>query len=89
MTLVIWSACIGGSPTSTAMMTSAPMDRATSTGKLSEMKPSTSSSPSRETGAKPPGTAMLANTALEISPSPITTAWPVTISVATARNGSA
>ena len=49
------------------------------------MPPSTSSRPSRSTGAKMPGADMLARSAVTRSPLPSTTASPVSRSVATAR----
>ena len=74
-----------GNPTSTTMSTSTPMSRATCTGRLSAMPPSTSSRPSRSTGVKMPGAERLARSALTRSPRPSTTASPVSRSVATAR----
>ena len=49
--------------------------------------PSTSSCPRYSTGANTPGTAMLARIAVVRSPSPMTTAVPVSRLVATARKG--
>ena len=63
------------------------MARAISTGMLSAMPPSTSSRPSRSTGANTPGADRLARIALVRSPEPMTTASPLSRSVATARNG--
>ena len=63
------------------------MARAMSTGTLSAMPPSTSSRPSRSTGANTPGADRLARMAVVRSPEPITTLSPVSRSVATARNG--
>ena len=51
------------------------------------MPPSTRSRPSISTGAIAPGTDMLARIACATFPRPITTASPVSMSVAIARNG--
>ena len=67
------------------MTMSAPIARATSTGRLSVSPPSTSSWPSISAGAIAPGTDMLARIADASSPSLKTTALPVIRSVATAR----
>jgi len=75
------------SPTSTAMMTSAPISSAASTGRLATRPPSTSSRPSSSWAAIRPGTAMLARMARPRSPSRRITTSPVSMSVATARNG--
>jgi hypothetical protein len=74
-------------PMSTAMMTSAPRSRATSTGRFFETPPSTSRRSSSWTGEKMPGIAMLARSARARLPSARITASPVFASVATARNG--
>ena len=76
-----------GVPRFTAITMSAPIARATSTGRLSVSPPSTSSMPPTCAGAIAAGTDMLARIACASSPSSITTAFPVTRSVATARNG--
>ena len=69
------------------MTMSAPIRRATSTGRLSVRPPSTSILPSNSAGAITPGTDMLARITLASSPSLKTTDLPLTRSVATARNG--
>jgi hypothetical protein len=74
-----------GVPTLTAMMMSAPIERATATGRLSVSMPSTSIRPLHSAGATTPGTDMLARMTSASSPSRKTTAVPVTRSVATAR----
>ena len=84
---VIWSRGSSGVPRFTAMTTSAPMARATSTGRLRVSPPSTSILPSICTGATAPGTDMLARIAVARSPGLKTTIWPVTTSVAMARKG--
>ena len=66
---------------------SAPIARATSTGRLSVRPPSTSSMSPICAGAITPGTDMLARITRGRSPSSNTTARPVTRSVATARYG--
>ncbi|MNL28013.1 hypothetical protein D3C87_1496420 [compost metagenome] len=76
---------ISGVPRLTAMTMSAPMARATSTGRLSVRPPSTSSLPWYSVGATAPGTDMLARITFASSPSVNTTAVPATRSVATAR----
>ena len=76
-----------GVPMLTAMITSAPMLRATSTGRLSTSPPSPRICPFTSSGEKTPGTDMLARKAAARSPRSITTALPVSMSVATARNG--
>ncbi len=76
-----------GAPTSTAMTRSAPIALTTSTGTLLTMPPSTSSRPSTRIGANAAGTDMLPRIASARSPRPNTTASPVAMSVATARNG--
>ncbi len=72
---------------SMAITTSAPMARTTSTGTLLETPPSTSSRPSISTAVKTVGIAMLARMARPRSPRASTTISPLTMSVATARNG--
>jgi hypothetical protein len=84
-TLLIDSRVASGVPTLTAMTMSAPIARATSTGRLLTSMPSTSSRPPISAGAIAPGTDMLARIADASSPSLKTTAVPVTRSVATAR----
>ena len=69
------------------MTTSAHSLRATSTGMLRTMPPSASTLPSCTTGENAPGIAMLARIAVARSPLSSTTISPVTMSVATARNG--
>ena len=76
-----------GVPMLTAMITSAPMRRATSTGRLFTRPPSPRIWPSISSGANTPGTDMLARMAAARSPWSSTTALPVSMSVATARNG--
>ena len=66
---------------------SAPISRAKSTGTLLETNPSTNKRLSMVTGAKIPGIDILARTANGRLPFFKTTASPVRISVATARNG--
>ena len=73
--------------TAIAMTTSAQASRATSTGRLRVMPPSTSSQSPTSTGAKAPGTDMLARSAVGRSPERNTTIWPDLRSVATARKG--
>ena len=77
----------GGVEMLTAMMTSPQSLRASSMGRLLAMPPSTSSLPSISTGASAPGTDMLARIACAMLPCSSTTAWPVSMSVAMARNG--
>ena len=77
----------GGDSSDTAMTTSAQRFRAISTGRLRIMPPSASTLPSRTTGEKAPGTAMLARMATEISPRSSTTISPSSMSVDTARKG--
>ncbi|OPY92337.1 MAG: hypothetical protein A4E73_01232 [Syntrophaceae bacterium PtaU1.Bin231] len=72
---------------STAMTTSAPIWRATFTGRLLATPPSTRKRPSLSTGAKTPGMERLARIASARSPDPRTTSSPVTMSDATARKG--
>ncbi len=67
-----------GVPTFTAMMMSAPIARAVSTGRLLVSMPSTSIMPPNSAGATAPGTDMLARMTLASSPSLKTTALPVT-----------
>ena len=69
------------------MITSARISRAMFTGRLLVSPPSMSSMSPISVGAMNPGTDMLARITLARSPSPKTTRWPVTRSVATARNG--
>ena len=76
-----------GVPMLTAITTSAPMRRATSTGRLFTSPPSPSTRPSTSSGENTAGTDMLARSAAARSPWSSTTAWPVSMSVATARNG--
>ncbi len=78
---------MSGVPRLTAITTSAPIARATFTGRLSVSPPSTSSLPSISAGSIRPGTDMLARITLASSPWLKTTGLPVTRSVATARNG--
>ena len=76
-----------GVPMLTAMTRWAPMPRATSTGRLLTRPPSPRMRPSTSSGANTPGTDMLLRSAVARSPSASTTAWPLSMSVATARNG--
>ena len=76
-----------GKLTSTTISTSTPIARAVSIGRFSTRPPSTSSRPSRCAGANTPGADMLARIAVTRSPESITTGWPVSRSVAMARNG--
>ncbi len=76
-----------GVPRLTAMTMSAPISRATSTGRLFTRPPSTSIMPSNSAGAMIPGTDMLARIASARSPLSNTFGLPVTRSVATARKG--
>ena len=69
------------------MTTSAPISRATSTGRFIAMPPSTSNRPSISIGDSAAGIDMLARIARARLPEPSTTASPVTMSPATARNG--
>ena len=82
-----FSRCAGGSTRLTTMTTSAHRLRATSTGMFRTMPPSARMYWSVITGAKAPGMAMLARIAVARSPLSSTTISPVTMSVATARNG--
>ncbi len=77
----------GGVEMLTAMMTSPHSLRASLIGRLLAMPPSTSSLPSISTGASAPGTDMLARIACAMLPRSSTTDWPVSMSVAIARNG--
>lgn len=77
----------GGVGTATAITTSAQVCRAMSTGTLRVRPPSPSVRPSICTGAKTPGTDMLARMARARSPSASTTISPFIMSVAIARNG--
>jgi hypothetical protein len=72
-------------PMFTAITTSAPRDRATSTGRLRTTPPSTSNRPSMVTGFTTAGTAMLARIASARLPLPMTTISAVARSVAMAR----
>ncbi len=74
-------------PRFTAITMSAPIARATPTGRLSVRPPSMSSRPSISAGAITPGTDIEARITLARSPSANTTGLPVTRSVATARYG--
>ena len=85
--LVMSSRDSSGVPTSITITRVAPMARTAFTGTLSATRPSTSSRPSISTGAKPPGTAMLARIALARLPERSTTWRPVSMSVAMARKG--
>jgi hypothetical protein len=71
-------------PRSTAMTTSAPSARHIDTGTGLTRPPSTSSTPSRSTGAKTPGMAIEARTASSTCPSRSQTSRPDSSSVATA-----
>jgi hypothetical protein len=84
---LIWLRLSGGVEMSTAITTSAQTLRAKPIGRLSAMPPSTSSRPSISTGANAPGTDMLARMAWDRLPRLSTTASPVSMSAATARNG--
>ena len=81
------SASKSGVLMSTAITTSAPISRTTSTGMLATMPPSTSSRPSSSTGENAPGIDMLARIAVTRSPRAMTTFSPVTMSAATTRRG--
>src|SRR5512143_2547919 len=72
---------------STAITTSAPICRATSTGRFIAMPPSTSSRPSISIGASAAGIDMLARSERARLPERSTTTSPVAMSPATARNG--
>ena len=76
-----------GKLTSDTMRISACIARATLMGRFSANPPSTSRRPFDSTGANTPGADMLARMAIARSPLSITTALPVSKSVATARNG--
>ncbi len=76
-----------GVPMSTTMARSTPISRATSTGMLSTMPPSTNSRPSSSTGANTAGIDMLARITWGRWPRRNTTFSPLAMSVATARNG--
>ncbi len=69
------------------MTMSAPSDRATSTGRLRAMLPSTNNKPSISTGVSTAGIAMLARIANARLPFASTTMSPLATSVAMARNG--
>ncbi len=72
---------------STTITTSTPIARATSTGRLSTSPPSPRMWPSTSVGANTPGTLMLERSATARSPCERITGLPVSMSVATARNG--
>ena len=76
-----------GVPMFTAITTSTPIARATSTGTLLTRPPSPSRRSSTSVGGKTPGTLIDARSANAKSPCERTTAAPVSRSVATARNG--
>ena len=76
-----------GAPISTAMTISAPWSLAMEIGRLFTIPPSDSSFPSRFTGARKPGTDMLACSASAKSPSCRITSLLSGILVATARKG--
>ena len=84
---IISSRVCGVLPTLTAMTTSAPCARATSTGTLFRIPPSASSRPSMTTGANAVGSDIVARIAREKDPLPNTTGSPFSMSVATQRNG--
>jgi hypothetical protein len=86
-TEVISSGFISGVPRFTAMTMSAPIARATSTGRLRTRPPSTSSRLPTRTGAMPPGTDIDARIAVIRLPSFSSTISPVPRSVAIARKG--
>ncbi len=86
-TEVICSGFSNGVPRLTAMMMSAPIARAMSTGRLRTRPPSTSWRFPISTGATAPGTDIDARIACTTLPSLSTTISPVPISVAIARNG--
>ncbi len=78
----------GGVPTLTAMMMSAPMARAASTGRLSTRPPSTSSRPLTSTGGNAPGTDIEARRAVDSAMSFCSsTALPFSRSVPMAAKG--
>jgi hypothetical protein len=74
-----------GVPTFTAMITSAPISRATSTGRFRNNPPSPRSRPPTCAGAKAPGIDIEARMATVSGTSSSTTCLPVSRSVATAR----
>ena len=76
-----------GVPMFTAITTSTPRLRATSTGRLFTSPPSPRMRPFHSSGANTPGTDMLARSAAARSPESSTTGWPLSMSVATARKG--
>ena len=84
---LIASRFIAGVEMLTAMTTSPQSLRASSIGRLLAIPPSTSRRPSISTGAMAPGTDMLARIARDRLPRESTTASPVSMSAATARNG--
>ena len=81
--------CVAGStPISTAMTRSArPVCLITSAGTLLRTPPSTSTLPSKETGANTPGMATVARSARASQPESNTTVSALRMSVATQRNG--
>ena len=81
------SAFSSGVPRLTAITTSAPIARTTSTGRLLVRPPSTSMRSPMRAGSMAAGTDMLARIAPASSPWSSTTALPLTRSVATARKG--
>ena len=76
-----------GVPMFTAITMSAPIAFTTSIGRLLTMPPSPSSRPLTSNGSNRPGTDMLARIATYSGPRSNTISSPVTMSVATARNG--
>jgi hypothetical protein len=76
-----------GVPMLTTIRRCAPIWRATSTGVLLTRPPSPRMRPLTSIGANTPGTDMLERKAAARSPSRKVTGWPVSMSVATARNG--
>ncbi len=84
---VICSRLSGGVEMLTAITTVAQSLRASSIGRLLAMPPSTSKRPPISTGAIAPGTDMLARIAWATLPRSRTTDSPVSMSVASARNG--
>ena len=84
---IICSRVCGALPTLTAITTSAPCARATSTGTLFRMPPSASNRPSITMGANADGSDIVARMARDSEPLPRTTGTPFSMSVATQRNG--
>lgn len=76
-----------GVPMFTTIRTSAPSMRATLIGVLFTKPPSPRMCPSTSVGAKTPGTLMLERNARARSPPSMIMGSPVSMSVATARNG--